>query len=182
MYPTTKSRFQNALNQGASDGLEDQAIAQAQAFDPYASVKQSAQGAFGSLKEQLAKQIAELRGQQTGMGRLSTGFATEDEDEAVAGMGDRLNNQIMQSSMQAAGMQQQNNQMLLNAGTQRKDRYLDLLAGQRDADIGSANAKRSSRDSLISAGLGLAANFIPGGSLVKGVAGLAGKLFAGRKK
>jgi hypothetical protein len=169
--------FLTAINQeSGAYGDERAAAGHAAAFDPFAAVQQSAQGAFNSFRNRLSKQIAALRGNQVGMGRMmDSGWAQQDEDELVTEGIEGLNNEIMRNSTAAAGMDMQNRQFGASQAQERTGRYYDLMAGQRDAEIGQSNAKRGSRDNLISAGMGLAGNIL-GGPIGGKIGGFLGGL------
>jgi hypothetical protein len=163
-----KNRYIRAMGrQGELAGQgEDLFFEQASAFDPYAAAERSARGMFDTFREDLGQDIGDLRGQQVGMGRLDTGFATEDEDRLITGGIRNLNNEIAGRSMQAAGMDWQRIQGIGGAAMHYGDNYLDLVSGGLDRYTAEENAKRSRKKGIFGAigtGLGAIGGFALGG-------------------
>lgn len=100
--------------------MEDEYVSGLMRFDPYSAYREAAQGAFGDFRRQFADDLQRLRGQQAGMGRLNTGFATMDEDRLFTDLGSRLMDTLSQGAMQAGQMNLQRlGQMGDYAGRQR---------------------------------------------------------------
>lgn len=166
------SRFAAAVS-GERRSVDDErrAARHAESFDPYASVETAATGAFDSFRDRLNRTLTDIRGQQVGMGRLNTGFATHDEDRLVERGVQDLNQELMRNSMNAASMDLQNRQFGAGLAHQRTGRFYDLLAGQRDYETAERNARRERRGSLVS-GIGSVLGGI-GGAVLGGPAGAA---------
>ncbi len=171
-YNTATARA-GASGQSATDAY----LKRATAYDPYAAARTSAKAQFSSFSDLLKKNLADLRGSQVGVGRLNTGFATGDEDRLYEGAIRDLDNAVAGNALQASSLELSNNNAIGSFGQNQMQSYYDLLAGGLDRQQAGANAKRSSRDSLIGAGVDLATNLIPGSGLVKGLARFAKGLF-----
>jgi hypothetical protein len=170
---TIRNRYTDAMNrtgdlaERAEGGYLDRAESfnagdylEQPGFDAMNYVNTAAQGAFGQFLPQLREDIGELRGQQVGMGRLNTGFATEDEDRLVtrslSDLGDHVAGLSMQGAglqsghnqanadrrMRAGGLQLENDRGLGQFGMEYGNRYLDLIAGQYDRKTAETNSKK----------------------------------------
>lgn len=102
------------------------------AFDPQAAIDESARGAFEATRPMLDRTVGDLRQGQAAMGRLRSGFATEDEDRIVTDTARDLNARIAANAVTGAGMTMQNNAMLGDIAGQESGQYLDLLTGALD--------------------------------------------------
>ena len=148
-------------------------------FDATGYLNTAARGAFNQFMPELTRSIDALRGEQVGMGRLNTGFATEDEDRLVkgalsdfsdhiAGLGLQAGaqqlsfNQGRADRLQRAGEQQMaNDQGLGRFGAEYGQRYNDLVTGQYDAQIGRENAKKGGGwGDILKAGASIAPMFL----------------------
>lgn len=146
--------------------MEDEYVSGLMRFDPYSAYREAAQGAFGDFRRQFADDLQRLRGQQAGMGRLNTGFATMDEDRLFTDLGSRLMDTLSQGAMQAGQMNLQRlGQMGDYAGRQR-DTAMQAAFGdwatryqQRAADQAS---RRSMWGNIIGSGLGLVGTALGG--------------------
>lgn len=172
------NRYQQALAGAGTQGqrADEDFYRRAQAFDPYAAVRDSARGSYNLFASELDKQIGRLRGQQVGMGRFDSSLATREEDDLVREGRDRLSDSILANSMGAAQMDLSRTGMLGSYAGQQQQQYYDLLAGGLDRETAAANAKRQSRDSLLGGALKLAGTFLPGAGLVKKGVDLLGTL------
>lgn len=101
----------------------------AMGFDANRAVRDAAQGGFNQFRKQLGRDLHTLRGRQVGMGRLNTGFATQDEDRLIEGGLQNLNNQILQNAMGAASLNLRNTEGLGQYGAAQSGTYLDALTG-----------------------------------------------------
>lgn len=138
-------------------------------FDPSAYLRESAEGQFNQFRGQLNEDMADLRGSQVGLGRLNTGFATEDEDRMVRTGMDRLNNQLMGNAMQAGGMEQRRQGMM--GDMYRADRgRADNLYGMQ-TDLGVSQGQQRLQDRASRRGMW--------GNIVGGLAGAAGTVLGG---
>jgi hypothetical protein len=141
---TIRNRWTDALNRSGSvaEQAEGAYLDRATNFNAQDYMRQAASGAFADFLPELERSIGEMRGAQVGMGRLNTGFATEDEDRLVSlGMED-LNQKLSQMALQAGGLQLENDQGLARFGAEYGGRYLDLMTGQYDAKTAETNAKK----------------------------------------
>lgn len=141
-------------------------------FDPQAAFEKSAEGAYAGFRTRLKEDIGTLRGQQVGMGRLRTGFGQDDEDRLVDRSAERFENTLADRAMQTTGMRLNKLGMQGSYAEAQQNRYLDLLSGGLDRAQAEANAKRQSRNSLISAalgGVGMVGGAILGGPIGAGI-------------
>ncbi|HEX5521086.1 MAG TPA: hypothetical protein VFX29_05290 [Longimicrobiaceae bacterium] len=175
-----QKQYQTAMDGARGDGSMASAefLRRTMSFDPQAAMRESAQGAFASMREQMGQDMADLRGSQVGAGRSRTGFANKDEDRLVSSAYDRLNNVLAQNSMAGAQMQMQNNQALGAYGQNATNNYYDMLAGAMDREQANKNAKRSMWGGIAGAALG-AAGMALGGPAGGALGGWLGKQLGG---
>jgi len=141
---TIRNRYTDALNRtgGQAELGEDAFLDRATEFDASSYMREAATGAWNEFLPQLDRRIEGLRGEQVGMGRLNTGFATEDEDRLVSeGLG-RLTNQLSEQALGAAGLNLDNQRQIGGYASEQGGRYLDLIAGQYDRKTAETNAKK----------------------------------------
>lgn len=145
-----RARTIAALNQDQGRGLdaEDFYLQAARQFDPTAYVDRAATGAFNTFRRDLDRAIGDYRGSAVGMGRLDTGFATEDEDRITTELGQRLADTLAQNSLQAAGLYQRNIEGIGEFGARQRERYLEELAGVSDRAQAEENAKKKRKGGL----------------------------------
>lgn len=159
---------------------EREYLTRAKAFDPYAAAETSAQGQFRSFQAKLAEQLKRLRSDQVGMGRIDTGFATEDEDRVIGAGLEDLNSRVMANANHAASMDLANTQQLGGYGERKTDQAYGLMAGERDRQTAERNARRQSRGDLFGALAGAAGTVLAGplgGAAAKGGASLLKRFF-----
>ena len=128
--------------QGAMDdlnrrggGFQDEYEQWAKGYDPRESMETWAPALYSQFGERMGEQIGDMRGDQVSMGRLDTGFATEDEDRLWKyGLQD-LNRTLAANSLQAEGMYMQHKTGMGAYGMENTGRYLDMLAGERDREL-----------------------------------------------
>lgn len=190
----TRRRLLDALasEERAAGELQGEELARRRAYDPTAAAARAGRAQFDVFREDLGRDIEQLRGEQVGRGRLRTGFGFEDEDRLIQyGLRD-LNRALAQNALSTAGFQLRNIEGFGQSGAQSRGRYLDLLAGQRDAEIAEENYRRQRRarkrgglGGILGGALGAAAgSFIPGvGTLLGGqigslLGGSAGRAFS----
>lgn len=140
----------------SSTSLLDSYSKRAMGFDPMKALTGYAQGAMASTQANMNDELTALKGSAVGAGRLDTGFFDQDSGDVVRRNMADFNSKIAQQSMNAAGLEEQNNEDIGRMGEQQRTDYYDLVTGQRDYRTGKQNAKRQSRDSLINGGLQLA--------------------------
>jgi hypothetical protein len=161
----------NAALAGAgtrSGAADNEFYRRATEFDPYARVEQSAMGSYNLLADQLGKQMQTLRSQQVGMGRLQTGFASEDETDLVREGRDQLTNMLLANSMQAAQMDQSRIGMLGSYAGQQQSNYYDLLSGGLDREQAERNARQQKRGGLFGT-IGAIGGALLGSGILPGV-------------
>ena len=107
----------------------------AQAFKDYAA------GGLAGVKSQLGTELDSLAGKAAGSGRLNTGFYDLDQGDVVRNVYGDYDRGLQQAALQTTGMQQQNNQNLLNYTADKRNTYLDLLTGNMDRATAQKNAK-----------------------------------------
>lgn len=149
--PDLTNRYMQAVSQagaGVGNPTEQAATGRMLKFNPGAAVTQYATGAFNALKPELARSVGELRGQQVGMGRFDSGFATEDEDRLVGQAYKGLTDQISQQALGAAGLAERNNEALAGVGSDMQNRYLDLISGGLDRATAEKNAEQQRKKGL----------------------------------
>lgn len=81
-------------------------------FDAREYAKEAAGASFADYEEDFEKGIRDLRGQQVSMGRLRTGFATEDEDELVQDLNRRTARELARGAFTAAGLDLENQNLI----------------------------------------------------------------------
>lgn len=179
MATRTSQRYRNALGQeqGAARRMGGAYEERAQSYDPHAAAERQSQATLDSFFEQYGEDFASLRGSQVGSGRLNTGYGGQDEGRLQRDFMDRSSRAIAQNSLQASGLELQNNQSMGAYGSQAQGRYLDLLSGQLDRETAQKNAERQRRAGLYG-GLGAAVGGV-GGFLLGGPAGAAAGAKAG---
>jgi len=165
MADTSRAAFLGGLGRSRRIGeaLEDQYVSGISGFDPYAAYREQAQGAFNQFRRSFADQLSRLRGQQVGMGRLRTGFATADEDRLFLEMADRLNDVLAQGALQAAGLNLQRLGQMGDYAAQQRNLALQGYFGdwatryqQQMADRASKRALWGQLGSSLLTGAGLA--------------------------
>ena len=164
---TSRAAFLGQLGRSRRIGeaLEDQYTREIGGFDPYRAYREQAQGAFNQFRRDFAENLAALRGQQVGMGRLSSGFATEDEDRLFTTMADRLNDVLAQGALQAAGLNLQRlGQMADYAGRQRDTAlqgYFGDWATRYQQALADRASKRSMWGNILGGAMAAAGQIIP---------------------
>lgn len=176
------NRYLNALYSAdaSSRALEDEAMGRLRDFDATTAATTASRAAYEDIYDDLAKNIERLRADQVGMGRLRTGFATEDEDELLEDANRALANAIARNALSATSMNLSASNALANYGTAARSRYLDLLAGGLDRAQMEENARKKRRGgigALVGAGLGTFVFPGIGTELGAVLGGLAGEVF-----
>src|SRR5690606_23126011 len=150
MADTSRAAFLGGLGRSRRIGeaLEDQYVSGISGFDPYAAYREQAQGAFNQFRRSFADQLSRLRGQQVGMGRLRTGFATADEDRLFLEMADRLNDVLAQGALQAAGLNLQRLGQMGDYAAQQRNLALQGYFGDWATRYQQQMADRASKRAL----------------------------------
>jgi hypothetical protein len=182
-----QNRIMTAINSQAGAGqMEDEAYKRVQGFDARSYVNDVAGSAFSSFRENLGREIANIRGSQVGAGRLRTGYGTEDENNLTDRHVENLNRQVAGASMQAASIDSNMRGAELGHAEGQQNRYLELIHGQRDYETAQRNTKNERRGNmasgigaLLGAGIGM---MVPGGGIAGAklgsqIGGYAGRIF-----
>ncbi len=154
-----KSRFLDALNpqQGRADTAENFYLDKATAFDPTAALDRYAGAAGARFRREAGESIDKVRGQQVGMGRLDTGFATQDEDRILTELGTRQQEDLDSRALDATNLELRNIEGVGGYGERTRGTYLDMLSGGLDRETAEANAKRQMISSILGSVLGAGA-------------------------
>lgn len=166
-----KNRFLAQLDptEQRADRAEDFYLDRATSFDPSAALDRYAGGVTSRLRRDIGRDVDTLRGQQVGMGRLDTGFATEDEDRVVTDLGERAQEDLDRAALQTTGMEMQNYQNVGQYGQNTRNTFLDLMGGGLDRETAEANAKRAMWGNIFGSLFG-AAGTVAGGALMPAAA------------
>lgn len=143
------------------DDASREYMERAKGFDAQGALQTAAGGLFDQFERGVGQKIETIRGRQVGSGRLGGGYGDMDETAAVYDARAQLNNQIAAMALQAEGLQMQNDRGLGEFGQQQQGQYLDILAGQRDAETARRNAQDTRRAGFWGGLTKLATNFIP---------------------
>jgi hypothetical protein len=141
---TLRNRYTDAMNRTGTlaERGENDFYDRAEGFDARQYAGQAAQGMFDQFMPKLQEAVGDMRGQEVSMGRLDTGFGTQDEDRLVRGGLEDLNHQVAGLSMTAAGMDQRNTEDLGQMGESMGNRYMDQVSGALDRKTAQQNAKK----------------------------------------
>lgn len=160
---------------------EDEYLDRATNFDARGAARESAGAMYEDFARELERGIGDIRGGQVGMGRLGTGWGFGDEDEYI-GEGRRdLTRSLASRALDAESLNLRNTEGLGNYGQNTTNRYLDVLAGNRDAQMLEDQQKRSKKAGLWGLGGSMLGSLLgPAGATASGmlgdkVAGLFGK-------
>lgn len=140
---------QSSANQATSDYL-----GRAESFDPTAALKTYGDAAYSGFSRNLNVAQKKLRGQEVGMGRLDTGFGTEDEDRLTADLAGRYQQDLAGKSLEAEGLGLKNTEDIGQFGQNQQNQYLDLLTGGLDRETADANAKKAMWSNILGSVLG----------------------------
>jgi hypothetical protein len=133
-------------------------------FDASDAARAHAGAAFEDFQEDFSQGIADLRGQQVGMGRLDTGFATGDEDRLGEDFNRRLSREIARGAFSAASLDLSNIGGIQAAGVEARAGADAALAGDLDRTQAAVNERKRRRRGLL-------------GTLGGVVGGIAGTVF-----
>ena len=129
-------------------------------FDADDALTRSTAGSLELLKPFISEQLEDLRGAQVGQGRLSTGFGFEDQDRLFRDIFDRFNSQLASRSLQAAGLNLQNQGQLGDFSNLSRNRFLEFLSASQDRETAKENAEGGFLDDLEQVA-GIAGTLIP---------------------
>jgi hypothetical protein len=153
---------------GAGSDLTGEAGKRMLAFNPQEAMNTSAQGTWANLRPQLTGAVRSLRGSQAGVGRLQSGFASEDENQVYRQGGNYLANAVAGNALQAAGMTQKNNADLYGVGADERNFQGGMVTGQLDRNVAERNAERQRQSQQ---GATNAQNWATAGNVVGSIAG-----------
>lgn len=159
---------QAARDRARGNQAEDTYISRASNFDARGAARDTANSMYEDFAKALERSITDLRGSQVGRGRTRTGWGWKKEDQLVADGRDQLTRDIAGLSLQAEGLNLRNLEGIGAYGTNTTNRYLDILAGNRDAALAEQDRKRRDKAGL----WGLAGRV--GGALLGPAASAAG--------
>lgn len=120
-------------------------------YNPQASLEQAAGGLYDQFERGVGRRIETLRGQEVGAGRLGGGYGAEDETAAIYDARADLNSKIASMALDTESMKLSNMRDIGAFGESQSNRYLDVLAGNRDAEMGRYNARTQQRAGFWSA-------------------------------
>jgi hypothetical protein len=146
--------------------LESSVDTRRESFDATDFSRRAAGAAFDDHREDLERGIGDLRGQQVGMGRLTTGFGQEDEDRYVTDLNTRLSRELARGAFTAASLDQQNIAGIQSGAESARLGADAALSGQLDraqAEVNEKRQRRARRLSLLGAGVGAVGGFLIGG-------------------
>lgn len=147
-------------------GLEASSDARREGFDATSYAREASRAAFDDYRRDFDRGIEGLRGQQVGMGRLRTGFATEDEDRLGEDMNRRLAQELSRNAFMAASLDLQNTEGIGRAGTEARAGSDAALAGGLDRAQAAENERRQRRSrflGVLAGGAGAAIGGLAGG-------------------
>lgn len=158
MASALKNRYLNALDPAEQQGSEANSLYfdRAKSFDPSAALDKYAGAASSRFRRDVGQTVGHLRGQQVGMGRLDTGFATQDEDRVVTDLGERYQDDINSHALDATSLELRNNEGIGAFGQNQQNSYLDLLSGGLDRETAESNAKKQFWSNLLGSAVGAA--------------------------
>lgn len=163
----------NALLGGFQAGIQE---------DPRAAYERAAGSAFSRYGRNISEGIRDLRGQQVGMGRLKTGFATDDEDDLYRNITEDFSNTLADRALQAEGLNQNRLGMMGGYGTALTTEALGARVGEyqtlRAQRMQDEADRRKSRGSLIGSLAGVAGTILAG-PVGGAVGGYLGKKLGG---
>lgn len=165
---------QMSQTRGDADRYRQQYETSRAGGDPEAAFKRTTGAAFADFKDQFTENLADLRGQQVGMGRLNTGFGFDDEDRLFTNMGKNLNRTVAGHALDVERLRQGGISRDAQVASSAADRALSATGGeyhtlraQRMQDERDSNERRDSRrrgrwNSILGVG-GATAGFLLGG-------------------
>lgn len=151
MPSAVKNRYLAALDptQNQANRAQNFYLDKATSFDPSAAFERTANAAGQRFRRTVGDEVGKLRGQQVGMGRLDTGFATQDEDRIVTELGARQQEDLDANALNATSLDLRNTEGVGQYGISQGNTYLDLLSGQMDRETAEKNAKRQMWASIL---------------------------------
>lgn len=178
--PNYNAQFDEQARRDRTRGnrAEETYLDRATGFDARKAAGESAGAMYEEFARKLGRDLQDLRGSQVGMNRLGQGWGFDDEDELVREGRERMGSMIAERALDAEALNLRSNEGLGAYGERTSGRYLDVLAGQRDADMLERERKRRNKGGWLSLGMGALGSLLgPAGSVVgdkigEGVAGL----------
>ena len=145
-------------------------------FDPRKGFDEYVTGAHNRFRREFKQDVGDLRGQQVGMGRLDTGFATGDENRLFESSAARMQEGIASRAVQVQGQELDRLNMVGSMGSAYDERALAAVGGEyqtiRQQRLQDEANKRRGWGNVISATLGAAGTVLAGpigGALVNKV-------------
>lgn len=123
----------------------------AENYDPQASLEKAAGGLYDSFSHDVDSKVERLRGQEVGAGRLGGGYGAEDETATIYDARSDLNSKLASLALDTESMKLSNMRDIGAFGESQSNRYLDVLAGNRDAEMGRYNSRQQQKAGFWSA-------------------------------
>lgn len=130
------------------NAAENRYIKYLHGFDANKAAYDASMAQYGDIMKALTRGVGDLRGSQVGSGRLTSGFGAGDERRFVQQGRDQLTRDIARNSLQAQGLNLSAENALGQTGMGMTNRYLDILAGNRDAALAEEERKRREKNAL----------------------------------
>jgi hypothetical protein len=111
--------------------------------------REAAGAAFEDFREEHTRGIENLRGEQVSMGRLRTGFGTEDEDRLTEDFQGRLAREIARGAFTGASLDLRNIEGFAGEGTESRRASDSALAGERDVLQARENERKRRRRGIL---------------------------------
>lgn len=162
--------------------LSDSFVSGISEFSPQMAFERRVQAAQNQTRERFSRDLERLRGSQVSMGRLRTGFATEDEDRLWIESQRDLQNLIGSAALQTSGMELDRLGLLGTHADRMSERAMAARAGElyslRDQRAQDTRDKRQFWGNILS-GVITAGGAVAGG-LLGGPGGAVAGASAGR--
>lgn len=176
MATSVDNRFRRAIE---SEGeAAERARRRRREYDPRSATREAGRAQWEEIREEMSRDIDELRGEQVGMGRLDTGFATRDEDRLVENYQEELSRAMAQNALRESQLNLRN----IEGMDASRNRYLDALTGQRDYELLKEQQQGGlfgSIGSLVGGGAGFLLGGPAGAYVGSQIGGGAGRTAAG---
>jgi len=127
MARSVENRFEDALSQEEED-LRD-IRRRRREFDPRDATREAARAGYEEVARDRRESMESLRGRQVGAGRVDTGFGYQDQDRLVRTIEEDFNRELARQGLREASLKLRHLE-----GRRQGNRYLDLLAGERERE------------------------------------------------
>lgn len=158
MEVSRTGRIGNTLRQQFVGGISN--------FNPQQAYEARLRAAQQQFQHRFGEGLQQLRGQQVGMGRLNTGFATGDEDRLFRQLGQDYAQTASSAAQNLNSQRLQQLNMIGNYGQQASNSALEARAGEyqtlRHQRLQDQASRRSGISGLIQGGLGAVGTILGG--------------------